>query len=136
MSISPVSGVSFRANEVDTASLLERPGKYSIPDAGKDEFVVPEGGKKKSSLGKKLLKTLAAAAVVAAGLVALKKFNVVKILNPEAMKDAKILPKIGHYIAKAGEAIAKYTYEPIVALFNKTPKVTEEVVDAAEIIAK
>ncbi len=137
MSISPVSGVSFRANEVDTTNLLERPGKYSLPEAAKDEFLAPEGEKKKSSWGKKLLKTLGVAAVIAAGLVALKKFDVVKILNPEALKEAKFLQKLGHYVAKAGDVIAKYTYEPLIALFKKAPKVAEEATTAVtEVAAK
>ena len=128
MSLSPVSMVSFRGTEqvADTkpAQVQEnpfnRPGAFSQPQ---DEVVIEGKPKKKSGFGKKLLITLGGAAVVAAGLVALRKFDVIKPFVGE-LKDAKFLEKASHYLAKAGDFVAKYTIDLV-----KKPKATEEVID-------
>jgi len=128
--LSPVSAVRFCANEQPTASvaaqsaapakesntsMLEREGAFAKPktDAPEQDQV-----KKKSSVGKKILKTVAGLAAVAAGLVLLQKTNVVKVLSDAAKANAGLMEKAGHYLAVAGEAIAKYTCDPIIKMFK------------------
>ena len=118
MMVSPISSVSFRGETVDFA----RQGAHSKPGANTpapNADVAP----KKSSTGKKVLYGTLGVLAVAASLVALHKTNVLKVLTPEVLQETKwYSPKmIGHYLSKAGEAIAKYTYDPIVKLFSKAP---------------
>ena len=58
---------------------------------------------------------------VLATLVGLTKGNVIKVLDEAALKEAKWYnPKtLGHYLATAGNWVAKYTYDPIAKLFNR-----------------
>ncbi len=113
LKVDSVSNVNFRGNE-----FLERPGKYAnAPIAennpGTDEFVKPKKGKK-------VLKAAIGIVAVAAALVGLAKFGAVKEL--ETLEGAGILAKLQHYTAKAGNAIAKYTIDPVIGLLrrNKT----------------
>lgn len=120
MPISPVSNVSFTA--VDFA----RPGKYSQQDIPESVQAPAESKGKKA--GKIILTTAAILAAVAAIVTGLTKGGVVSKL--ETLEGAKFLDKLKHYTAVAGDTIAKYTYEPIVALFKG--KGTAEVADVAE----
>lgn len=127
--VNSISGVRF-CGDVD--SILSRPGKFSNP-AGANETKAPSqspaqapaqaaGEEKKSSgAGKKVAGTIVTLAVIAAALVALPKVfpNAIKALSEAELKDAKWTQKIGHYVAEVGNAIGKYTYEPIAKLFSK-----------------
>ncbi len=123
--VNSISGVRF-CGDVD--SILSRPGKFSNP-AGANETKAPAqaptqaGGeeKKSSGAGKKVVGTVVTLAVIAAALVALPKVfpNAIKALSEAELKDAKWTQKIGHYVAEVGNAIGKYTYEPIAKLFSK-----------------
>lgn len=118
MMVSPISAVRFCGTDAAAATgtnNLDRPGAFAKPAA---ETPV-DAPKKKSGKGKKVLKTVGALALVAAALVGLNKFGVTKVLESGALKDAKLMQKVGHYVGKAGEAIAKYTYEPILKIFKK-----------------
>lgn len=129
MMVSPISSVRFgNSSAVD----LAREGAHSKTNTAETANTNPAANaapEKKSS--HKLLKTVIGLAVAAAALVTLHKTDVLKVLTPEVLKETKwYSPKlIGHYLSKAGEAIAKVTYDPIVKLFKKTPK------DAADIAA-
>ena len=132
MLVSPISSVRFGNSPVD----LGREGAHS---KAKTETTAPAAGAadeapvKKSGTGKNLLKAAAGLVVAAAALVTLHKTNVLKVLTPEVLQETKwYSPKlIGHYLSKAGEAIAKVTYDPIVKLFKKAPKEAEDAASAA-----
>lgn len=118
MMVSPisVSNVRFTANE--GVNILERPGAFSKAPAGNDAAAVvadTDKPKKKHTA----LKVLGGLVVVAAGLVALNKTKVLKVIDDIALKDAKFMEKVGHYLGKAGEFIAKYTYDPVAGLCGK-----------------
>ncbi|MCM1339697.1 MAG: hypothetical protein NC191_08505 [Muribaculaceae bacterium] len=117
MMVNPVSAVNFRGTMTGT-NPLEREGAFS--SAPKTE-AAPEAPVKKKSTGKKIAKAVAAVAVVAAALAGLNKFGVTKVLDAVALEGAGFMQKAGHYLGKAGEFVAKYTYEPIVKLFKRTP---------------
>lgn len=128
MMVSPISSVRFCGDVGGTsASILERPGKFSKPAAQADtanNTSAPEE-KKSSGTGKKIAGTIATLAVVAAALVALPKVfpNAIKVLNEtELASKPGFMKKVGHYLAKTGETIGKWTYEPIVNLFSKNKK--------------
>jgi len=110
--VNPVSSVRFGNAAAPAVNPLEREGAFTKP-----KTEVAPATTKKSSGGKKLLKFLGAAAAVAATLVVLAKTGMVKPL--ETTEGAKLLQKAGHYLAKAGEAIAKYTWNPIAKFFSK-----------------
>lgn len=121
MAVNSISSVNFcAANNVNTASsMLERPGKFAKPTT---PTAAPEANEeKKSGVGKKVAGTIVGLAVVAAALVALPKVfpNAIKVLSKDELTNAKFMQKVGHYTAKVGEAIGKYTYEPIAKLFSK-----------------
>ncbi|MBD8964450.1 hypothetical protein EGQ77_07605 [bacterium] len=118
MMINAVSGVRFRgAEQAATINPLERPGKYAKPETP------PEAPteKKSGSGGKTLAKTVVGLAVITGALVALPKVlpNIIKALPTEELANAGIMDKAAHYLAKAGEFIGKYTYEPIKNLIAK-----------------
>ena len=124
MMVNPVSmsNVRFTANE--GTNVLERQGAFAKPatEAPADSVdIQPKKSKKKTAL-----KVLTGLVLAAAALVTLKKTNVLKVLDDVGLKEAGIFKKAGHYLAKTGEAIAKYTIDPIVGwvgkLFNKAPK--------------
>lgn len=130
--LSPVSAVNFRGTTTNV-SPLEREGAFAKTPA-EAPATAPV---KKSGKGKKVLKAVGALAAVAAVLVGLNKFGVTKVLESGALKDAGFMKKVGHYVGKAGEAIAKYTIDPIVALCKgkKSPSVedlVEEITSAVE----
>lgn len=116
--LSPVSNVNVSrvrfAGEGVSANPLERAGAFSKLTMV-EEQVAP---KEKKSTGKTILKVVGGLALIAAGLVGLHKFGAVKVL--ESTEGASFMKKAGHYVAKAGEFIGKYTYEPIVKLFSKS----------------
>ncbi len=113
--LSPVSSVRFCANQAPASAVnpLERPGAFTKPQ----EQEAP--AKKKSGVGKKILKTVGALAVVAAALVGLQKGGVVKVLDPAAKATAGFMQKVGHYVATAGEFLGKYSYDLVANLFKK-----------------
>jgi hypothetical protein len=123
LSISPVSSnvSQIRFGE----GPLDRKGAYAKPEAEAAPKEAP--AKKKGHAGRN---TIIGLVVTAAALVALKKTNVLKVLDEAALKDGKwYQPKvIGHYLAQAGETVAKYTVDPIVKLFNKG-KVKEDTIE-------
>lgn len=146
LSVSPVSNnvVRFRGNETAGASILERDGAFSKPKTeGTAAQAQMAGGdsveEKKSGSGKKVLGAVVGLVAVAAALVALPKVfpNAIKVLSEVEMKDAGWGKKIGHYFAKTGEAIAKYTYDPIVNLFKGKgkDKAADTAKDACKIFA-
>lgn len=123
MMVNSISSVRFCG---DADSILSRPGKFSNPAQQTENPTTTQEAEKKTSgsTGKKVVGTIATLAVLAAALVALPKIfpNAIKTLGDDALKNAKWTEKIGHYLAKTGEAIGKYTYEPIVKLFSKNKK--------------
>ena len=124
--VNSISGVRFCAQadaaatgtkKVD-ADYLNRPGAFTKPEA--DTVVKTQTEpKKKSGLGKKLLVLAGVALAVGAALVAGNKTGLVKVLDEAAKADAGIMQKASHYLAKAGEWVGKYTYEPIANLFKR-----------------
>ncbi|MDE6138823.1 MAG: hypothetical protein K2F57_05070 [Candidatus Gastranaerophilales bacterium] len=110
------SAVRFRGTE--GSNVLERQGAYSKPTEAAAPAVEDKPVKKS---GHKLRNTVVGLLVAAAGLVALKKTNVLKTLDAAVLADTKFYSpkKIGHYLAVAGDAIAKYTYEPLANLCGK-----------------
>ncbi len=112
------SNVRFRGGE--GVNVLERQGAYSKPVETATSAVVSDDKPVKKS-GHKLRNTIVGLVLTAAALVALKKTNVLKTLDAAGLADAKFYSpkKIGHYLATAGEAIAKYTYDPIANLCKK-----------------
>ena len=108
-SVGSVSNVNFRGSE-----MFERPGKYSNPITQD-----PQTPAKKSSTTKKVVGVIGTLAVIAAALVGLAKGNVVQKLGADALKEAGIWKKAGHYLATAGEYISKYTWDKAAALFAK-----------------
>ena len=102
--IGAVSGVNFRGAATQEAqSPFSRPGKYS---ASVDELVIDKPKKKKGGFFKALGITLLVAGAVAAGL-AFGQGKIFKVLDKEALKNAKFYEKAGHYLGVAGENIAK-----------------------------
>ena len=111
------SRVNFRAGEGN--NVLERQGAYSRPAETAAAPAADEKPVQKS--GHKLRNTIIGLVVAAAALVTLKKTNVLKTLDAAALADAKFYSpkKLGHYLAVAGDAIAKYTYDPVAKLCSK-----------------
>lgn len=126
LAVNPISSVRFGDSPV---SALDREGAFSknkaagaaASTAPANVSQVPE---KKSSTGKKVVGTIVGLAVVAAALAALPKVfpNAIKALSKEELAAKPgFMKKVGHYVATVGNAIAKYTYEPVVNLFKKKP---------------
>lgn len=119
--VSPVSvaqsRVNFRAGAEN--NVLERQGAFSKPAETAATPTTEEKPVKKS--GHKLRNTFVGLVVAAAALVTLKKTNVLKTLDAAALADTKFYSpkKLGHYLAVAGDAIAKYTYDPVAKLCGK-----------------
>jgi len=105
-----VSNIRFCA---DDGNVLAREGAYTKQPAQTEAAAAPAQEKKKSSTGKKILYTVLGLAAVAAGLAALKRFDVLKVLPKADLEKAKwYQPKVaGHYLAQAGEAVAKYCWD-------------------------
>ena len=123
LSVNPVSSVRFKGGQQDMESYLSRPGAYSNP-------VNPnvDSPKKKSSVGKTLLKLVLAAAVVAGALYGLPKmfpkvFDAAKNLDGLKGFD-KYLSYTTTYIAKAGEGIGNYVLKAYNAVKNLIPHKT------------
>lgn len=138
LSVNPVSNnvIRFRGTEAASSSVLERNGAFSKPSADANvsaQMPAVEGEEKKSGTGKKVLGATLGLVAVAAALVALPKVfpNAIKELSKAELKDAKFMTKVGHYFATAGNAIGKYTYEPIVNLFKGKGKAADAPKDAA-----
>jgi len=124
MMVNSISSVRFcgpadtTAAKPEGSNFLDRPGAFAKP-AAENPAPAQAEPKKKSSVGKKLLTLAGVAVAVAAALVAGNKTGVLKVLDEAAISDAGIFKKAGHYLAKAGEWVGKYTYEPIAKLFSK-----------------
>lgn len=119
--VNAISGVRFRGAEQAAAiNPLERPGKFAKPETPPEATLDKE--KKSGSTGKTIAKTVVGLAVIAGALATLPKLfpNAVKALPTEELANAGIMDKATHYLAKAGEYIAKYTYDPIKNLIAKT----------------
>lgn len=110
--ISSVSSVSFKANApVDPIS---RPGAYTKPESAPANAAP----KKKGKFLKTLAATVAAAVVVAGGLVYGAK-NGKWFKQVENLADAKFMDKAKHYLAVAGNAIDEKVWTPIVEAVQK-----------------
>lgn len=123
LAVNPISSVRFGDGQVN---VLEREGAFSKPrtESAPAPANVSDVPEKKSSTGKKVLGTVAGLVVVAAALAALPKLfpNAIKALSKEELAAKPgFMKKVGHYVATVGNAIAKYTYEPVVNLFKKKP---------------
>ena len=135
MMVNPVSVSNVRfCGETNTTEVLGRAGKFSNASTQETTTVNAEQAPKKKK-SHKFLKTIATLAVVAGALAALPKVfpNAVKTIEKEAMKDASLMQKAGHYLATVGEGIAKYTYKPIMELLKKDKG--ETVASAAKLFA-
>ena len=115
VSMASVSNVRFGDAAEDR---LSRKGAYTKDIAE----MAPEATEKKSRKGKKFVTGLVIVALAAAALAILSRKNVLKAVPEEALKESKFFPKVGHYLNKAGEFIAKYTWDPAVKLWNKVFK--------------
>lgn len=122
MMVSPVSvarsNVRFCAGEGN--NVLERQGAFAKTAETTTE-AAPAAEDKPAKKGHKIRNTIIGLVVAAAALVTLKKTNVLKTLDAAALADAKFYSpkKLGHYLAVAGDAIAKYTYDPVAKQFGK-----------------
>lgn len=137
MMVNPVSVSNVRfCGEANAADVLGRAGKFSNGAAAPEAASVTAEQAPKKKKSYKFLKTVAALVVVAGALAALPKIfpNAIKTIEKDAMKDAKFMQKVGHYLAVAGEGIAKYTYKPLVNLFSKDKGKTAG--EAGEVAAK
>lgn len=114
MMVNPVSMSNVRFTG-EATNVLERPGAFAKPTTEAAPAEVAAKPKKKHTA----LKIIGALAVVAAALVTLNKTNVLKVLDDVAFKDAGFLKKVGHYVSKAGEFIAKYTYDPVASKLSQ-----------------
>lgn len=115
--VNSISSVRF-CGDTTGANVLSRPGRF----AGGDTQTAPAAttaDKPKKSGGKKFLKFVASLVVIAGVLAALPKVfpKAIKTLDAEALKNAKTMDKVGHYLAKTGEAIIS----PFTKLFKKKP---------------
>ena len=122
MMVSPVSvarsNVRFCAGEGN--SVLERQGAFAKP-AETTAQTAPAAEDKPAKKSHIIRNTIIGLVLAAATLVTLKKTNVLKTLDAAALSDAKFYSpkKLGHYLAVAGDAIAKYTYDPVAKQFGK-----------------
>ena len=114
MMVNPVSMSNVRFTG-EATNVLERPGAFAKPTTEAAPAEVAAKPKKKHTA----LKIIGALAVVAAALVTLNKTNVLKVLDDVAFKDEGFLKKVGHYVSKAGEFIAKYTYDPVASKLSQ-----------------
>ena len=128
LAVSPISNVRFGDGP---ASILEREGAFSKPKTEAQTSAAVNStaadDKKKSGAGKKVVGTIVGLAVVAAALAVLPKVfpKAIKELSKEELKAKPgFMKTVGHYVAVVGNAITKYTYEPIAKLFKgkKAPK--------------
>ena len=104
--INSVSSVSFKAATPQDA--LSRPGKYSLAPK---ETVVPE--KKNSHKALKWIAGITATALAACGLLILghKQGKFTKLAD-NAIKEAKFMDKVNHYLAVAGEKLSTKVWDP------------------------
>ena len=132
MMVNPVSMSNVRFTG-EATNVLERPGAFAKPAEAAPAEVAAKPKKKRTAL-----KVLAGLVVAAATLVALKKTNVLKVLDDVALGEAGIFKKAGHYLAQAGEFIAKYTYDPVAKFVGKFfgGKGAEAVAEGAETVAE
>lgn len=130
MMVNPVSMSNVRFTGEPT-NVLERQGAFAKPAA---EQAAPAEVAAKPKKKHTALKVLGGVVVAAAALVALRKTNVLKVLDELALKEAGIFKKAGHYLAKAGEFVAKYTYDPVAKFIGKMfgKKGAEVVAEGAE----
>lgn len=135
MLVNSISSVRFCGETAasGSSSILERPGKYSSSASASTQEApaAPAQEEKKSSgTGRKIAGAVVTLAVIAAALAATPKiFPKLKLDEAQLAQKPGFMKKVGHYIALAGEKIARYTYEPIVNLFKRgkaeAPKKTE-----------
>lgn len=109
LTVSPVSSVSFRAQEATQQSvedILSRPGAFARP-----ETQVSQPAKKKHTFLKTVAGILVAAGVIAGGLYGLKRGFPEVFKVTENIKDLKGLDKIKAYVttgvAKGAEYVEK-----------------------------
>ena len=119
VSMANVSNVHFG----DTAdNRLSREGAYA--KHASQEAAAPESSdEKKSSTGKKVAIGAVIVAAALAALAIMSRNNVLfKALNDTDLAAAKwYQPKTwGHYLNKAGNWIAKYTWDPLAKLFKRS----------------
>lgn len=131
--ISSVSSVSFKANPAYDP--ISRPGAYARPESAP----VDSAPKKKGKFLKALAATVAAAVVVAGGLVYGAR-NGKWFKQVDDLANAKFMDKAKHYLAVAGNAIDEKVWQPIVRTVEKLKsgkasdegvEVSQEAVDAA-----
>ena len=132
MMVNPVSMSNVRFTG-EATNVLERPGAFAKPAEAAPAEVAAKPKKKRTAL-----KVLGGLVVAAATLVALRRTNVLKVLDDVALGEAGIFKKAGHYLAQAGEFVAKYTYDPVVKLFGRLfgGKGAEAAAEAAEAAAE
>lgn len=137
MMVNPVSMSNVRFTAGEGTNVLERPGAFSKPVDNQAAALNDEVAAKPKKKNRAALLSLAGVVVAAATLAVLAKKNVVKTLNNVEFKEAKFMDKVSHYLAKAGEFIAKYTYDPVAKLCSKWfgGKKGEKVAEAASRIA-
>ena len=143
--INSVSAVSFQSNASAAQDPISRPSTFSKPESAPKKSVdaAPE---KKGGFLKGLASVVVAAVVVGGALLAGFKKGGLKVLDETALKDAKFMQKVGHYLGKAGEwvdakiwqklpGVAKKAGEAAEEVAEKTEKVADEVAEAATEVA-
>ena len=111
--INSVSSVSFKAATPQDA--LSRPGKYTtIP-----KEAAPE--KKNSHKTLKWIAGITATALAACGLLILghKQGKFTKLAD-DAIKNAKFMDKVNHYLAVAGEKLSVKVWDPAAKFVTET----------------
>lgn len=123
--ISSVSAVSFKANTpgVQAQDPISRPGSYTKPEVAPSK--ADKGSKKKHEFLKGLVGVVVAAAVVGGALLVGFKKGALKVLDAGAVKDAKIMQKVGHYLGTAGKWLDSNVWQKIPFVAKKATEAVE-----------
>ncbi len=130
--INSVSAVSFKAAApgVSPQDRINAPGKFTRPEASAPK--AEDAPKKKHGFLKALAGLVVAAVVVGGGLLLGVKKGGLKVLDEAAIKDAKFMKKIGHYLAKAGEWVDTKIWQKLPGVAKKAGEAAEEAASKAE----
>ncbi len=127
--ISSVSAVNFKGSApVSAQDRINAPGKFTKPEvqAPKPE----EAPKKKNKFLKALAGVVAAAIVVGGALLLGVKKGGLKVLDETALKEAKFMKKVGHYLAKAGDWVDTKVWQKLPGVAKKAAEKVEEGAEA------
>lgn len=136
MNIAPVS---FGSTPMDFSERIKSPQKYMQAEAPAAATSLSLSNKKESSFGKKLLKFVAAAGVIAAGLALAAKHGIFK---SEKIKNETLKNVCGH-LQNAGEKVGEkasqvygWAKDKVAKVAKKAPEVVEEAAEKAQEVAE